>query len=261
MDLMNINGAAYMAYQYGITAMQPLDLATLSAKTGTISGGNFLEIISKNVHEISDIVQSGETDGADSTEAYMKHLKGKYGVVRIESIGKDQRSLDRAGATMGGGEVIIAPNMFEQMAENPKKAEEIEGKIDYFFNNIPKYKMEAAAMGLTFESCGCVVHEDGTVTHICGGGDTPERVAEVERIHKEEREKKAARMKESIERSKEVAERQKELMEQSWKQHMIIEKMQNNANNLSAFSGQSDRLVSISAEYGFGTFVQNRELF
>ena len=36
-----------------------------------------------------------------------------------------------------------------------------------------------------------VVHEDGTVTYICGCSDSPERVAEVNRINAEKAKKKA----------------------------------------------------------------------
>ena len=91
---------------------------------------------------------------------------------------------------MGGRDVIIAPNIIQEMATDTEKANYYEGKIKYIFDNIPKYTREAAAMGLTFESCGIVIHEDGTVAHICGGGDPPERVAEVNRINAEKRKKK-----------------------------------------------------------------------
>ena len=57
-----------------------------------------------------------------------------------------------------------------------------------------------AARGLVYDFEGVIVHEDGTVTTICGCSDSPERVAEVEREHKEKREKEAATRKAAIER-------------------------------------------------------------
>ena len=110
----------------------------------------------------------------------------------IESVGKDQASLEKAGKRMRGNDVVIAPNILEEMAGDPKKAAYYEQKIDYFFTDvIPNGTAFAASVGLTFEPCGVVVHEDGTVTYICGGGDTPERVAEVNRINAEKARKKA----------------------------------------------------------------------
>lgn len=194
----NYSGAAYAAY---LSGMQDIGksgdiskTAAIAAKTGNVSYMSFASVLAQN-----SVRGTGSIEADPDTEAYYDHLKEKYGVVRIENIGKDQRSLDRVGGTMGGTDVVIAPKMLEKMAKEPETAERIEGTIDYFFGNIPKYEAEAAAMGLTFESCGCVVHEDGTVTYICGGGDPPERVAEVEKEHREKAEKEAAKRKEAIE--------------------------------------------------------------
>ena len=110
----------------------------------------------------------------------------------VESVGKDQASLERAGRRMCGNDVVIAPNILKEMASDPKKAAYYEQEIDRFFTDIiPKGKAFAASIGLTFEPCGVVVHEDGTVTYICGGGDSPERVAEVNRINAEKARKRA----------------------------------------------------------------------
>ena len=93
---------------------------------------------------------------------------------------------------MSGSDVVIAPNILEEMAGDVKKALYYEQKIDYFFNTvIPQGNAICAARGLVFEPCGVVVHEDGTVTYICGCSDSPERVAEVNRINAEKAKKKA----------------------------------------------------------------------
>lgn len=129
---------------------------------------------------------------ASRADAYKKYLEKRYGPVTIQSVGKDQASLEAAGKRMRGNDIVIAPNIFEEMVSDPQKAAYYEQKISYFFTDvIPKGTAWAASVGLTFEPCGVVIHEDGTVTYICGGGDTPERVAEVNRINREKAEKQA----------------------------------------------------------------------
>ena len=176
-------------------------------QTGTQSN-SFLDLAARasrgttDVLEISGKPEVSETTETSNVDAYMEHLKKKYGRVTIESIGKDQASLEKAGKRMSGNDVIIAPNILNEMASDPKKAAYYEQKIDYFFTDvIPNGKAFAASMGLTFEPCGVVVHEDGTVTYICGGGDSPERVAEVNRINAEKAKKKAEQQRQYQEQS------------------------------------------------------------
>ena len=166
-------------------------------QTGT-QGSSFLDLAARtsrgttDVLEISDKLEISETAETSNVDAYMEHLKKKYGRVTIESVGKDQASLEKAGKRMSGSDVVIAPNILEEMAGDVKKALYYEQKIDYFFNTvIPQGNAICAAQGLVFEPCGVVVHEDGTVTYICGCSDSPERVAEVNRINAEKAKKKA----------------------------------------------------------------------
>ena len=182
---------------YGTRAYSTPTKARETKQAGT-QGSSFLDLAARtsrgttDVLEISDKLEISETAETSNVDAYMEHLKKKYGRVTIESIGKDQASLEKAGKRMSGNDVIIAPNILNEMASDPKKAAYYEQKIDYFFTDvIPNGKAFAASMGLTFEPCGVVVHEDGTVTYICGGGDSPERVAEVNRINAEKAKKKA----------------------------------------------------------------------
>lgn len=182
---------------YGTRAYSTPTKARETKQAGTQSS-RFLDLAAQasrstaDVLEISGKPEVSETDEMSNVDAYLEHLKKKYGRVTIESIGKDQASLEKAGKRMSGNDVVIAPNILEEMAGDPKKAAYYEQKIDYFFTDvIPNGKAFAASMGLTFEPCGVVVHEDGTVTYICGGGDSPERVAEVNRINAEKAKKKA----------------------------------------------------------------------
>ena len=151
--------------------------------------------------------KAAERSSAERTESYKDYLKQKYGNVRYESVGKDQESLDRAGKGMSGNDVIIAPNIVEEMANNPEKAAYYEGKIDDFFNDIPRAKAMFAAQGLNYEPCGVIIHEDGSVTYISGcNNDTPETRARI----KAEQAAKRARREKYHKLSEEAAERRRE---------------------------------------------------
>ena len=118
----------------------------------TASGTSFMEQLQK----------TGEVADTSKVNAYTEYLRSKYGNVRIQSVGKDQQSLDRAGKSMSGNDVVIAPNILEQMANDREKAAYYEGKIDDFFNATPMLKASFAARGLDYQPCGVVVHEDGS---------------------------------------------------------------------------------------------------
>ena len=202
MSISGVNGALANMYQY----------ANRTQKAGT-SGASFTEQLQK----------TGEAADMSKVDAYTEYLRSKYGNVRIQSVGKDKQSLDRAGKSMSGSDVVIAPNILEQMANDPEKAAYYEGKIDDFFEATPRLKASFAAQGLDYQPCGVVVHEDGSVTYIGGCGDSPERVAEVNAINKAKREKEAAQRKAGMERSQEAAEERKEQLEIIYKQKTMTE--------------------------------------
>ena len=132
------------------------------------------------------------------------HLTNIQGLVRSG----EYACLEAAGKRMRGNDIVIAPNIFEEMVSDPQKAACYEQKISYFFTDvIPKGTAWAASVGLTFEPCGVVIHEDGTVTYICGGGDSPERVAEVNRINREKAEKQAEQQRLYLEQTAAALER------------------------------------------------------
>ena len=191
--------------------------------------------------------QLKNTAGGARVDEYLDYLKSKYGNVSIQSVGKDQASLDRVGKSMSGNDVIIAPNILEQMANDTEKAAYYEQKIDHYFNEIiPRGTAMCAAQGLVFEPAGVVVHEDGTVTYISGCSDSPERVAEVNAINKAKREKRAAQMKESIEYGQKVAEQQKQIMESYLKRQTMTEAIHKSMLGAEAnyhFIGQSQEVA------------------
>lgn len=193
---------------------------------GGSGGTDFAALAAARLQEknVPGVGMLNRTKGASGVDAYTQYLKQKYGSVRIERIGKDQRSLDKIGKSMSGNDVVIAPNILEQMAHDPEKAAYYEGKIDYFFDTvIPTETALCAAQGLVYEPCGVVVHEDGTVTYIGGCADSPARVAEVNAINRAKREKRAAQRKAVMEQSREAAEIWRQQTEMTYKKKKIME--------------------------------------
>ncbi len=136
------------------------------------------------------IKQTAENSSADRTEVYKDYLKQKYGNVTFKNVSKDHETLERLGKRMSGNDVVIAPNIVEEMANDPEKAAYYEGKIDDFFNDIPRKKAMSAAQGLVYQPCGVVIHEDGSVTYISGcSNDTPETRAKIKAEQEAKRKK------------------------------------------------------------------------
>ncbi len=200
-------------------------LGVSSALAGAYQDVNRTQKITTDRASFAERLRStSETEDKDisKVDAYRKYLEQKYGNVSIQSIQKDQQSLDRAGKSMRGG-VIIAPNILEQMANKPDKAVYYEGKIDDFFYATPRLKASFAAQGLDYQPCGVVVHEDGSVTYISGCSDSPERVEEVNAINKAKQEKEAAQRKADIERSQEAAKEQRQQMELEYRKNSMMD--------------------------------------
>lgn len=199
MSISGVNVALAGAYRYAGRA-----------QTTGVEGTSFTKQLRKT-----------EAAGASGADAYAEYLKSKYGNVKIQSVGKDRKSLDRIGKSMSGSDVVIAPNILEQMASDPEKAAYYEGKIDDFFEATPRLKTSFAARGLDYQPCGVVVHEDGSVTYIGGCADSPERVAQVNAINKAKREKEAALRRASMERSEEAAKERKWQMEAAYRKQAV----------------------------------------
>ena len=130
----------------------------------------------------SEILSSTRKDS--DSENYLQYLSQKFSIrVKVESIGRDQDSLDRIGVQTNGSDVIIAPNILEEMATDSSKAEYYEQKIQDFFDAAEKLTKYFASMNLNYEPGGVIIHEDGAVTYIGGCEDSAERVAEVNELN------------------------------------------------------------------------------
>lgn len=154
----------------------------------------------------------GEVDASERAQTYVAHLRSKYGAhFRIESIPRDPEVLERIGKSMSGDDVIISPVALDKMIEDPSYGAKIERTIDHCFETVPSDKARFAAIGLTFEPCGVVVHDDGTVTYICGGGDSPEKVARINAINAARDARRAEQHRLYIKQSSEHAEQTRQM--------------------------------------------------
>ena len=99
---------------------------------------------SVNSRSFTDSLQEVKDANISKVDAYKEHLKSKFGEITVMSVGNDQSSMDKLGAgTSGYGNVVIAPNILEQMANNPKKAAYYEKKIQDHFDSIPETELIA----------------------------------------------------------------------------------------------------------------------
>ena len=228
MSIFGVNGALAGAYQYAVSK---------DVNKADTNGTHFIDKLQKT--------------GTSKVDAYTEYLKSKYGNVRIQSVGKDQQSLDRIGKSMSGSDVVIAPNILEQMANDSEKAAYYEDKIDDFFNATPMLTALFAAKGLVYEPGGVVVREDGSVTYIGGCSDSPERVREVNEINKAKREKEAAQRKASLERSHEAAEERRWQIEIAYKKQTMAEALANRTMdiNMHTFTAMPEVMGSAIVAY------------
>ena len=201
MSISGVNGALVDAYQY----------ANRTQKTSA-SGASFTEQLQK----------TGETADTSKVDAYQKYLEQKYGPIMVRDVGSDQGSMDALGTgTYGMNNIAIAPNILEEMANNPEKAAHYEKIIDDFFASQPMVKAQMAAGGFEIQSYGVVIHPDGTANYYVCGDVSPEKKAKIEAQMKAEDEEKAKRKQKYREQSEKAAEKRRMEMETAYKRQTM----------------------------------------
>ena len=200
MNFSNVASVMQMAYQY----------QNRTQKT-SVNGNSF-----------TNSLQEASGANVSKVDAYTEQLREKYGNVMIMNVGKDQNSMDNLGmGTAGYSNVVIAPNILEQMANDPEKAAYYEEKIQQHFDSIPETEAFMAAMGHVTTSAGVVIHEDGSVTYYLSGEEGPEKKAKFEAAQKEKREKKAEERRENIKRSEEAAAERRRIAQNQYHAHLM----------------------------------------
>ena len=234
-----------------------MDISSLGGVASAYSYAN--QIRNKSVSS-SDFASSlnKATSSDNVVEAYKNSLQSKFGCpITVTSVGKDQNSMDRfAGGTVGSGNVAIAPNILEQMANDPEKAAYYEKKIQEHFDSLPATEAFLGAHNLRMTTSGVTIHEDGTVTYYCSCEETPEYKAKVEADHKAKREKEAKERQESIERSQEAADERRRIQEEIYHRRSI-EAVLNEQMLGSGIFAFGDTPESVLTAYGAGVSISN----
>ena len=193
------------------------------------------------------------TSSEDKVDAYKNRLQAKFGCpITVANIGKDQNSMDRfAAGTVGSGNVAIAPNILEQMANDPEKAAYYEKKIQEHFDSLPATSAFLGAHNLSMTTSGVTINEDGTVTYYCSAEETPEYKAKVAADHKAKREKEAKERQESIERSQKAADERRRIQEENYRQRSIESVLHDQVLNNGYFAF-GDTIESMLSRYETG---------
>ena len=191
-------------------------------------------------------------------DAYQKYLEQKYGLIMVRSVGSDQKSMDALGTgTYGMNNIAIAPNILEEMANNPEKAAHYEKIIDDFFASQPMVKAQMAAGGFEIQSYGVVIHPDGTANYYVCGDVSPEKKAKIEAQMKAEDEEKAKRKQQYREQSEKAAEKRKMEMEIAYKRQTMEEMLVSRVIETGrvTYAGTPESLRSAVAAYEMSAFI------
>ena len=237
MSILGVNGALAGAYQY----------ANKTQKTGA-RGTSFTDQLQK----------TGEAAETSKVDAYQTYLEQKYGPIMVRNVGSDQRSMDALGTgTYGMNNIAIAPNILEEMANNPEKAAHYEKIIDDFFASQPMVKAQMAAGGFEIQSYGVVIHPDGTANYYVCGDVSPEKKAKIEAQMKAEDEEKAKRKQQYREQSEKAAEKRKMEMEIAYKRQTMEEMLASRVIETGrvTYAGTPESLRSAVAAYEMSAFI------
>lgn len=237
MSILGVNGTLAGAYQY----------ANRTQKTAA-NGAGFTEQLQK----------TGESAEASKVEAYQKYLEQKYGPIMVRNVGSDQRSMDALGTgTYGMNNIAIAPNILEEMANNPEKAAHYEKIIDDFFASQPMVKAQMAAGGFEIQSYGVVIHPDGTANYYVCGDVSPEKKARIEAQMKAEDEEKAKRKQQYREESEKAAEKRRVETELAYRRQNMAEVLANRTADAGrvTYAGTPEIMSSAIAAYEMSAFT------
>lgn len=214
-------------------------------------------LLAKGADNAETAQKTNETNTSRVNE-YTEYLKARYGNIMIQNVGSDQRSMDSLGSgTYGMNNIVIAPNILETMANDPKKAAYYENMIQDFFASQSTVKAQMAAGGFEIQSYGMVIHPDGTAHYYVCGDVSPEKKAKIEAQMKAEDEEKAKRRRQYLERSEEAAEKRRQIEEINMQKSIKSQVFDDNVSVVNMLSGV-DRASAISVyENAVSTFSES----
>ncbi len=176
----------------------------------------------------------------------------------VRNVGSDQRSMDALGTgTYGMNNIAIAPNILEEMANNPEKAARYEKIIDDFFVSQPMVKAQMAAGGFEIQSYGVVIHPDGTANYYVCGDVSPEKKAKIEAQMKAEDEEKAKRKQKYQEQSENAAKKRRMEMEIAYRRQNIEDFFASRTAQTGkvTYAGTPETMSAAVEAYEMGAFI------
>ena len=226
--------------------------------TGQANHLDFNKILSAKEGDNTEKVQKPNENSVSKVDTYTEYLKAKYGNIMIQNVGSDQKSMDSLGTgTYGMNNIVIAPNVLETMANDPKKAAYYEKMIQDFFASQSTVKAQMAVGGFEIQSYGMVIHPDGTAHYYVCGDVSPEKKAKIEAQMKAEDEEKAKRRRQYLERSEEAAEKRRQIEEINMQKSKKDAAFDDNISAVNVLS-EVDRAAAIAAyENIANTFNEN----
>ena len=127
-----------------------------------------------------------------SVEGVVEKLNDKFGAnIKIGEFTDGEAAL-KSGA-FGKGNVAIAEEILEKMAEAPDAMQKYCKEIQRYFDNIPYGDQFMASVGRRVVDSGIIIHKNGEVTTWSHSEYTPEEKARLERAMEEEAEEKEKR--------------------------------------------------------------------
>lgn len=163
------------------------------ADTSNISFNDILSQVT--LVKVSKPVTSieGASSSTKNINSYLSQLHAKFGTkISVQNMEYSKANINHIGSsTAGTGNVIIASNILEKMASDPKARQYYEKKIQGHFDTIGEANAFMAMHGRRIVSRGVIIHPNGEVTYYSSSDYTPEEKARLEKAMKEEDEAKA----------------------------------------------------------------------
>jgi len=185
--LSSVNGA--VAY-----TLQPNDMSRKNnTDTSNVSFKNTLSQASLSRISTTSASATGSSGGTTNVDSYLSQLQSKFGTkISVQNMEYSKANINHIGSsTIGTGNVVIASNILEKMASDPKARQHYEAKIQAHFDTIGEANTFMAMHGRRVVSSGVIVHPNGEVTYYSSSDYTPEEKARLEKAMKEEDEEKA----------------------------------------------------------------------
>ena len=140
-----------------------------------------------------------------SNDALLNELERKFGVkINVQDVNKSDIKRHAMNA-VGNGNVTIAANILEEMANDTRSKQLYEKKIQDYFDSIPGCVKSMESSGFTVIATGVTVHPDGTTSYWVFFDLSPKEKEKIRREQESSDAEKAKKKEEQAKMTKEAA--------------------------------------------------------